>query len=254
MSIELSVILQIILESLPVSSSGNLALLGLTLPEDINYATHAFTLIVYALFFRKKLFILLRHPLRCFTPLVRAVLYGICALVPTLLCYALFNYTQPAFPLWLGFLITSCVLLTFTLRARRSLGVVGSRFRRNHIEGLTCLKAFFIGCAQGIALLPGISRLGITYATARWLGLSWRTAFGFSCMIEAPLIFVASCKGLYDLAPVVSSISLLTLFGYLGATVISYGVLWGVYRLAQKECWWIFGIYTALCSIVAVLT
>ncbi len=237
MRIELSVILQIILESLPVSSSGNLALLGLILPTTLNYVTHGATVLIYALFFRKKLYTLAFHPLRCKKIIMHAILYGTAALVPTVVCFVFFNYSEPSFPLRLGFFITTLVLLCTSFD-----------IKENH--HLTVARACIIGCAQGAALLPGISRLGITWGVGRFLGLSWRTAFNFSCMIEAPLIIAASLKGIYDMRGQFSTISLWPCLVYAGAIAVSYALLCSAYKLAYYNRWWIFGIYTSMLIIV----
>lgn len=210
--------------------------MGLSLPESFNYATHAVTLLVYAVFFRKKWIPLIVHPLRVRTQIMTAVLYGIAALVPTCAAYFLLMSVPIQFPLWLGFSVTTLILFwpQSHLYSRLSMG-----------------KACIIGCVQGIALLPGISRLGITYVTARLCGVHPRTAFYFSCMIEAPLIAVASLKGLYDIR---AEISLTLIVVSMIAGVITYGALWCAYVMAQKNRWWLFGIYTAILAISALVT
>ncbi len=260
MRTELALILQIILESLPVSSSGNLALLGLSLPTTLNYVAHGATVLIYALFFRHKLWALARHPVRCFKQILHACLYGFFALVPTVFAYIFLEYTHVTIPLYMGFFITSLSLLSLTLMplvshsiahsypARPECFAVGKMYRR--VRAMTIGKAFLIGCAQGVTLLPGISRLGITYVVGRWLGLSWRTSFGFSCMIEAPLIIAASCKGIYDLVPLAAP-SCAVVCEIIVAMCVSYALLEVAYKAAQRELWWIFGVYVALLTLLA---
>ena len=110
MRTELACFLQIIFESLPVSSSGNLELMGLSLPESFNYATHAVTLLVYVVFFRKKWIPIIIHPLRVRTQIMTALFYGIAALVPTCAAYFLLAYVPVHVPLWLGFCVTTLIL------------------------------------------------------------------------------------------------------------------------------------------------
>jgi undecaprenyl-diphosphatase len=47
---------------------------------------------------------------------------------------------------------------------------------------------------QGIALLPGISRLGLTFVAARWLGISSRRSFQISWLIMWPLVGADTLK------------------------------------------------------------
>ena len=74
------------------------------------------------------------------------------------------------------------------------------------ITGALCVTvrhrghAVILGVVQGIALLPGISRMAITYATARWLRFSPRLAFELSCAIQWPLIAAAFCVSFLRLA------------------------------------------------------
>lgn len=55
-------------------------------------------------------------------------------------------------------------------------------------NGVSSVKAFFIGCCQAIAIFPGISRLGICITASRMLGLSRRKAIDFSLMLAIPSI------------------------------------------------------------------
>ncbi len=49
---------------------------------------------------------------------------------------------------------------------------------------LTFFKAIIIGLLQGLAAIPGISRLSITLISARWLGISPHRAFEFSTLLQ----------------------------------------------------------------------
>ena len=49
-------------------------------------------------------------------------------------------------------------------------------------------QAWWIGCAQMIAILPGISRSGSTIASARWLGIAPAPAAEFSFLLGVPAI------------------------------------------------------------------
>ncbi len=71
--------------------------------------------------------------------------------------------------------------------------LVNKRFyRRRHIEQknsqLTVWKALLIGAAQGIGLIPGISRSGATISTGLLCGLGSGLSFRFSFMVLLPAI------------------------------------------------------------------
>jgi undecaprenyl-diphosphatase len=49
-------------------------------------------------------------------------------------------------------------------------------------------RSFLIGCAQAVALIPGVSRSGATIATARTLGFDRPSAARFSFLLSAPVV------------------------------------------------------------------
>lgn len=59
------------------------------------------------------------------------------------------------------------------------------------IRNLEFKDAFFIGMAQCLALLPGISRSGITITMCRFLGMERREAAKFSMLLSIPAILAA---------------------------------------------------------------
>jgi undecaprenyl-diphosphatase len=56
-----------------------------------------------------------------------------------------------------------------------------------------------IGCAQILALLPGISRSGVTMVAGLWRGLSHEDAARFSFLLATPIILAAGCLKIPDL-------------------------------------------------------
>jgi len=59
--------------------------------------------------------------------------------------------------------------------------------------------ATLIGLAQVLALVPGVSRSGVTIAAGRWRGLSRRQAVNFSFLLSAPIIAGVGFNGLGQL-------------------------------------------------------
>ena len=56
---------------------------------------------------------------------------------------------------------------------------------------MTPARALVIGLAQAVALIPGVSRSGITIAAGRGLGFDRPSAARFSFLMSAPVIFGA---------------------------------------------------------------
>lgn len=75
-------------------------------------------------------------------------------------------------------------------RADRSVGTVGS---------LTWRAALLIGLAQALALVPGVSRSGITMTTALFLGLSRAESARFSLLLSIPTTAAAGMLGTVEM-------------------------------------------------------
>lgn len=61
-------------------------------------------------------------------------------------------------------------------------------------ENITFKHAMLIGIAQALALIPGVSRSGITMTTGRLLGFSREAAAKFSFLLATPIIAGAALK------------------------------------------------------------
>jgi undecaprenyl-diphosphatase len=98
-------------------------------------------------------------------------------------------------PLWIAaFLALGSVLLV----------VAGLVARRGAIAGLSAGRALAVGCAQALALLPGLSRSGVTMAAGLLAGLSRPESARFSFLLGIPVIAAAGAwqsRHLGSLAP-----------------------------------------------------
>ena len=66
------------------------------------------------------------------------------------------------------------------------------------IKDLKTKDAILTGFAQAVALIPGVSRSGITIAAGMWEGLTREQAAKFTFLISAPIIVGAGGKKLID--------------------------------------------------------
>jgi undecaprenyl-diphosphatase len=64
--------------------------------------------------------------------------------------------------------------------------------QRRRAEDLTLIEAASIGATQTFALVPGISRSGVTIAAGLFAGLSYEQATRFSFMLATPIIGLAA--------------------------------------------------------------
>jgi undecaprenyl-diphosphatase len=65
------------------------------------------------------------------------------------------------------------------------------------VDDVSLKQAFLIGCAQAVALIPGVSRSGATIVGALSLGLSRQAAAEFSFFMAIPVMFGAVAYDLY---------------------------------------------------------
>jgi undecaprenyl-diphosphatase len=79
---------------------------------------------------------------------------------------------------------------------------VGERYRRGGRRGETALTvsdSLLTGIAQGLAVLPGLSRSGSTIATLLFRGVDGETAARFSFLMAIPAVGGAALLSLKDL-------------------------------------------------------
>tara|TARA_B100001027_G_scaffold149398_1_gene104655 strand:- start:836 stop:1591 length:756 start_codon:yes stop_codon:yes gene_type:complete len=183
-------IIQGVTEFLPISSSGHLVIFDALLPEvnlntnDIAFL-HIGTLLSIFIFYRTRIleifssYVVLKFYLKIITfGILPAVIVGI--LTP--LQEIIDNNSQILIYTGIAYFFLS-VLLIFSDKIT-SKNILS-------IEEITISHAFIIGIAQAFALIPGISRSGITLLTAMYLGVKKADAIYYSMLIGIPTIFGA---------------------------------------------------------------
>ncbi|MDH3844468.1 MAG: undecaprenyl-diphosphate phosphatase [Myxococcales bacterium] len=189
--------LQGLTEFLPVSSSGHVAVGAAVLgvrenPLALTVFLHLGTLLATILFLRQDVALLLRefvhstrHPGRLRSTAGGRTLTAIliATVITMVLGVALLHtaeeFTENLRLIGLGFLVSAAFLLASGLAN-------GGRAE------VAWWMAIVVGLAQGLAVLPGVSRSGVTIATAMLLGARGSEAFRFSFLISIPAIIGAA--------------------------------------------------------------
>lgn len=70
---------------------------------------------------------------------------------------------------------------------------------RRDVGEITLADALWTGGAQAVAIVPGVSRSGITISTALWRGLNRPAAARFSFLLSTPVLAGAALKAAWDL-------------------------------------------------------
>ena len=174
-------------EFLPISSSGHLLLgrmvLGLTIDESPAYKMldillHVGTLIPVLIVFWKDWWEMLKNPFKS-----RTLLLLFIASMPTLVFKVIFddfiNSCDTGWFLGVSFLMTAVFLLVAEYVSSKNAHKTGK---------VGFFHAIVMGCMQGIALLPGVSRSGSTLAGGLLSGLDRKSGAKFAFMMSAPAI------------------------------------------------------------------
>ncbi len=229
--------LQGLTEFLPVSSSGHLvlarALLGVQEPAvEFVVLVHAGSLLAILAFFWRDI-------LSLFTTRRRLIGWLLLGSVPAAVVYAVFHDAVEASferPLVVGaaLLVTGGVLLGAERLAsdRRSLDEVG------------WLDALLIGVAQAVALLPGISRSGMTIGTGLARGLERRAAVTFAFLLGSVAIGGATLLKARDFGSLAAGSGWGPVAaGFVAAAVVSFGSLALLTISVRRKCLAYFAIY-----------
>lgn len=70
--------------------------------------------------------------------------------------------------------------------------IVLDKFHKEKQQKMTLLHAFFIGCAQSLSVIPGVSRAAATIVGARLLGMRREDAVEFSFLLAIPTMAAAT--------------------------------------------------------------
>lgn len=182
-------------EWLPISSTGHLRiaeqLLGLKLPLLFDVTLHVGTLAIVLIFFRKDIKLVLAALAKGDFKsengkLIPLIIVGT---LPTALIGVFFNSAIETYfsnSLSIAGAFISCGITLYS-----------SRIGKERKESIIPMEAVAIGTAQGIALIPGMSRSGLTIAVALLLGIKREKAFKFSFLLSVPAIVGALGFTLY---------------------------------------------------------
>ena len=130
--------------------------------------------------------------------------------------------------------LVATLLITFGLAL-----LVADRFARRDrdIAEIGLRDAIVVGLAQAVALMPGVSRSGVTMTAGLSLGLDRAAAARFSFLLSAPIVFGAALFKLRDLYrnPPPPSDALIFLVGILVAGVVGALAIGFLLRFLQRN-------------------
>lgn len=247
-------IIQGLTEFLPVSSSGHLELtkviLGQTNPEEglmMTLVLHTATAISTLIVFRKDITTILLGLLEWKTnDSWRFVILVSLSMIPAAAVGLFFEDAITA--LFEGNLL----LVGTALLATALLLYLADRPAGKQSE-LNPRNALFIGIAQAIAILPGISRSGATIASAVLLGIEREKAARFSFLMVIPLILGSMLKSVLDADGVAISMHPLPLIvGFISALITGIVACRWMIALVKRSQLKFFAYYCLFVGSIAL--
>lgn len=241
----LSGVVQGLTEFLPVSSSGHLVILhnifGLKEQQlSFDIFLHIGTMISVLIFFAKDI-------INIFARDRKMILLILLACVPTFIIGFLSRDIADK-------LFGASLIVGYAL-AVTGLWLLAAHFysiRKKGRHAISWFDSVVIGIAQGIAVIPGISRSGATIGTGLMLGLEGSAAVRFSFLLSVPAIIGASVVKLTHIREgLTGAVSVPFIVG--AATALFTGIL-AIHLLlkaVRASKLWIFGAY---CIFIGVIT
>ena len=272
-------ILQGVAEFLPISSSGHLALaqslFGLEdVPLLYDIFLHMATLLAVTIFFRKKIWALLKcfgrwitkkqksdnqvqiseNDLLCPTDKIGQKTI-IAIILTTAITGAFGIFTSKLIPdlgvkfVCGGFLVTSALLIISSIMEKRQ-----SAKGPNEFTGISIKQSIIIGIMQGFGTLPGISRSGSTIAGALFGGVNRSLAGEFSFIVSIPAILGAFILELKDLGQMSSSIGAAPIIaGCISSFAVGYFSLSVLMKIIKKGKLQWFAAYLIPAGILGLI-
>ena len=246
-------------EFLPVSSSGHLAVLKAVLdltevPILFDVLLHVATLIVVVVFFRERVGRILvslgrwlarRSGEEDATDLRIAWLIVVATVATGALGVALNELEVGLHPRVVSvlFIVTAAVL-------------VGAHFLGGSKEyrDLRVRDALVVGAAQGMGVLPGISRSGITIGASLAAGLARERAGEFAFLVSIPAVLGALLLTLRDAGELSSAVGPVALIvGFLAALVVGFFSLALLVRLIRGGRLYLFAFYLVPLGVAGII-
>jgi undecaprenyl-diphosphatase len=240
--------IQGVTEFIPVSSSGHLVviprILGVEAPDlRFNIALHIGTLAAVVIYFHKEIAAL-------FTSERRRGALVIAATIPILVCGLLLGKSVEALfddPVAVGWLliVNGVVLFIGHMRSLRAAQVLPGR-------PLGLPRAMAVGVAQSLALLPGISRSGITITAGLFAGLDRKGAYRFSFLLFVPASLMAFLYSVRQASFVNYSFGPDMLTGVLVSAAFGVMALRLLYAMITRARLYILAIYSVALGVLTV--
>ncbi len=234
-------IIQGITEFLPVSSSGHLViiqkLIGVTEQAvAVSIVLHLGTSLALVIFFFKDILNLLRNTRLLSYIIIVTLVTGIIGISGKGFFEKLFNSPR---------LVAVALIFTGIIL------ILTRKFMEKKRSALNIKDALILGLTQGFAIIPGISRSGITISTLLFRGLDRETSFKFAFLVSIPAVFGAAILEAKEIGLACNPGSGNLIIGFIFSLLTGLLSLRILKIILGKAKLYYFGYY---CIIIAVIT
>jgi len=235
-------IVQGITEWFPISSSGHLALIQNFFGfQNLSYDVylHFASIIAVIVIFRKDIYKLLKFDAESWE-YIRLL---ITAMIPIFFIGILFRdliVSMFSNLLFLGFFFFISGIIVYS-----------TRFSEEKKSRIKWFDSFSIGLFQALAILPGISRSGMTISGGLFRNLKKEQAIRFSFLLAIPVMLIASLAESINFISEVDFPILLISFGV--TFFISLFTIKMLLGIIKRGNFWKFGIYNMLLGILILI-
>jgi undecaprenyl-diphosphatase len=236
-------------EFLPISSSGHLVLGQMILDvkiqgNEFEVVTHLGTLVSVLCIFWKEILSLILNITDKNTR--EYIFYIILGTIPA----AIIGFGAKSY---ISELFDSVQLVSVALMVTGLILFFSQKVKKNSLT-IDANKALLIGITQAIAIIPGISRSGITICTALALGMSGKNAAKFSFLLAIPVISGAGLLLAFNSQSNITLIPLTSLImAFLSSFIVGYICLKWLLSLLESGKFYFFGYYCFLIGLIVFL-
>ena len=241
-------LIQGITEWLPISSSGHLVLFqnlfGLEQPVSFTIILHLSSLLVILIVFRKDILDLIKGVLKLEEKSLKMLIYLAIGSIPIGVAGFLFNDLIKSI---FNDLRTIGISLLFT-----SAMLFFSKIPYTKTKKLGFKNTLLIGLFQAIALLPGVSRSGMTISTGLIRGVKREEAAKFSFLLFIPAIIGATAFEFQNFVNITQVPELIVSF--IVSTIVGLICLNFLLKIIKQNKFYKFGWYCLVLGLIVLLT
>ena len=238
--------LQGIMEFLPVSSSGHILivykLFGLNIDLlGLNILLHIATALSVIVVYRKRIWYMITHPFSKET--LNLIFATVISCVIILLIHPILKDGIGGKFLSISFVITAIFLIITT--------IINKKY--TFTSPLNNRTIIVMSIFQAIAVLPGLSRSGLTLCSGLLCGKDKSEVADFSFIMGLPLIVAGAMYDVIFEKPDFSSVNIWALvLGFIVAFLSGIIAIKITKKLAEKTKLWYFSIYLVFLAIISV--